>query len=65
MALRDVHALEIHDAERGVGAATVDCPRRRVRMPMLVCEACDFCVHASRPDDPNAWLLICTHVRNP
>lgn len=52
--------LQIYDADKGVGAATVDCPKLHVRVPVLVCEACDSCAHSSRPSDPKAWLLVCT-----
>ncbi len=54
--------VRIHDAFQGVEMATVDCPKQRVRVPMLTCEKCESCVHASRPVDPEAWVIVCTAV---
>ncbi len=55
-----VFVLHVHDADRGVGTASVDCPRRRVRMPVLVCQACEHCAHVSRTTDPDAWAVVCS-----
>ena len=51
--------VRINDADKGIGTATVDCPKLRVRVPLLVCQTCDSCAHASRPQDPKAWAVVC------
>lgn len=54
--------LQVHDAELGDGAATVDCTRTHKRVPLLLCESCCNCAHASRPSDPKAWVAICMYA---
>jgi len=51
--------LRVFNADQGAGTASVDCPRQRKRVPVLVCEACEHCLHASRTSDTGAWALVC------
>ena len=55
----DLNVLPIRRAEGGAGEALVDCPRRQVAMPLLVCEACADCVHVSRTSNIRDWVLVC------
>ena len=51
--------LRVHDAEEGVGAAFVDCPRRGIRMPLLVCRDCDRCLRVTEGPDGLATSIVC------
>jgi hypothetical protein len=51
--------LRVHDADQGIGAAFVDCPRRHVRVPVLVCRVCDWCLRVSETADGCTASLLC------
>jgi hypothetical protein len=59
MSPNDLHVLSVHNAQGGAGEAVVDCPRRNVPMPLLVCESCPDCVHVSRPTKLEDWVVVC------
>jgi hypothetical protein len=59
MSPSDVHVLRVRHAGEGAGDAVVDCPRSRMPMPLLVCEACADCVHVSRTTNVEDWVVVC------
>ena len=51
--------LRVHDAERGAGEAFVDCPRQGLRVPVLVCRACERCLRVTEAPGGLASAVVC------
>jgi hypothetical protein len=51
--------LRVHDAELGVGNAFVDCPRERIRMPVIVCRACERCLRVCETEGGLSASVVC------